>query len=525
MGADTRMSRLKKFTRSLLSGYLMLGANILYTLASVPIALHYLSKAEFGLWALVSSLSGYIALIDLGMAGSVSRILIDHKDDRQTGAYGGIVKTGALVGLVQGMLILATGIGLSTLAGSLLNVPGELRPEFVWLMIGQATVLGLAFATKIFSHLLLAHQRQDVSNHGASVFFFAGLAVMWAGFAGGLGIYAFLLSQVVGTLGSIAVNATGCLRLGLLPRGCEWGRMTWARFRELFAFSNDIFLYSLGSQLINASQTILLTGILGLETAAVWNIGTRVYQLLTQIIFRIFDYSAPALAEMMVRGEKARLAARFKQIVIFSLSAAVAAGSVFALCNSAFVALWTHGKVTWLPANDLLLAVWLVVCVNVRSHTGLVGVAKAFHFMRYLFFIEGLAFVNLTLACIQTGGITAMLLASIICTLLLSLPYGLYRTRNYFGLGWRELAAWHRPALRLALWLVPAGGLIWWLTRDSSAEGKLGIGALFGLGAGWAFLRHGLTPALQQELAGRLPPRVKSLMPFGLLSRAEIKQP
>src|SRR5271154_497317 len=149
------MSRVKKFTRSLLSGYVALGANIFYTLASVPLALHYLGKAEFGLWANVSQISGFIGLIDLGMSGSVSRILIDHKDDRQNGAYGGVIQTGALVGLVQGALIVLAGTALSALAGSLLRVPPELRREFVWLMIGQSALLGLAFASRIFNHLLL----------------------------------------------------------------------------------------------------------------------------------------------------------------------------------------------------------------------------------------------------------------------------------------------------------------------------------------------------------------------------------
>jgi hypothetical protein len=40
------MSRLKKFARSLISGYAMLGANIFYTLASVPLALHYLNTFQ-----------------------------------------------------------------------------------------------------------------------------------------------------------------------------------------------------------------------------------------------------------------------------------------------------------------------------------------------------------------------------------------------------------------------------------------------------------------------------------------------
>jgi O-antigen/teichoic acid export membrane protein len=499
------MSRLRKFTRSLLAGYLMLGANIFYTLASVPLALHYLGKAEFGLWALVSQISGFIGLIDLGMSGSVSRILIDHKDDRQNGAYGGIIQTGALVGLVQGAVVVLAGTVLSTLAGSLLRVQVELRHEFVWLMIGQSVVLGLVFAARIFSHVLLAHQRLDISNHGSSAFFILNLVVMWAGFAAGWGIYSFLAGQVF-MLGGIIVNAVACARLGFLPQGREWGRVTGARFRELLVFGNDIFIYSLGSQLINASQTILLTRLLGLETAAVWNICTRTYAVLTQVILRFLDYSAPALAEMMVRGEKSLLADRFKQLVILSLGTAVAAGGMFALCNSAFVTVWTHGRISWPPINDLLLAVWLVICVDMRFHTGLAGLAKKFLFMRYIFFIEGAAFVGLTLAFYQHGGITAMLVASIVCTSLLSLPYGLYRTRNYFGLGWRELAGWHRPALVLALWLLPVGVLTWWFTRDLPATLRLGLGGgVFGLWTAWAFVRHGLNPTLQDEIFRRAP--------------------
>src|ERR1044071_1888761 len=55
------MSRFRKYAHSLVSGYVVLGANMLYTLASVPLALKYLGKPEFGLWALTSQIAGYIA--------------------------------------------------------------------------------------------------------------------------------------------------------------------------------------------------------------------------------------------------------------------------------------------------------------------------------------------------------------------------------------------------------------------------------------------------------------------------------
>jgi O-antigen/teichoic acid export membrane protein len=500
------MSRLKKFTHSLLSGYVALGANIFYTLASVPLALHYLTKPEFGLWALVTQIGGCIALIDLGMGGSVSRILIDHKDDRRNGHYGSVIKTSVLVGAAQGLLIILVGAGLSVMAGPLLHIPTELQREFLWLMIGQSVLLAVSFAGRVFNFLLLAHQQPAISYYGGAALFFVNLAGMWAALAAGWGVYSFLIGLAVMTLGNIIVGAAGCLRLKLLPRGDEWGAVTGERFRELFNFGRDIFIYSLGSQLINASQTILLTRLLGLEAAAVWNVGTRAYLVLTQVIYRIFDFSAPALAEMMVRGEKKLLCHRFKQIMILSVNLSLSAGALFALCNSAFVAVWLKHRIVWPPVNDLLLAVWLVICVTMRIHTGLAGQTKQFRFMRYIFFVEGLAFVGLTLTLYRFGGITAMLSASILCTLSLSLPYGLYRTRQYFSLDWLELARWFEPLLLLSLWIIPAGGLMGWITRDESAIMRLvECGGVFGIWTAWAFLRHGLSAPLQMEIYHRAP--------------------
>jgi membrane protein required for beta-lactamase induction len=46
------MSRLKNFSRNVAASYLQLGVNVVYSLVSVPLILHWLPKAEFGLWSL-----------------------------------------------------------------------------------------------------------------------------------------------------------------------------------------------------------------------------------------------------------------------------------------------------------------------------------------------------------------------------------------------------------------------------------------------------------------------------------------
>ena len=500
------VSRFRKFAYSLISGYVLLAGNIVYTLASVPLALKYLSKPEFGLWGVTTLVAGYVALIDMGMSASMARILIDHKDDRQKGAYGSLITTGSLVGLVQGVLIFVIGAVLAVVAGPLLNVPIDLEKDFVLLMTGQCAVVALSFATRIFSHVLTAHQRYDISNYAQVIFFAFSFIIMWVLFDRGLGVFSILWAQAAGTAVAMIVNGFGCWRLRLFPQRGEWGRVSWNQFEELFTFGRDIFLFALGSQLINTSQALLLTRFLGLETAAVWSVCTRTYVMLLQMIYRIFDYSSSALAEMMVRGENGLLEIRFRQIVAVSTSLSLVAGTLFALCNGPFVEVWTAGKIGWPPRNNLLLAAWLVVCVSVHAHVGLAGQTKRFEFLRYIFFMEGLSFVGLTVLLHKLGGVTGMLLVSVACSLAFSFPYGLRRTRNYFNLPWVELAVWHRAPLQLAFWLLPLAAAAAWLTAGWPPLSQLLIrlGSI-GIPALWMFLRYGLGTPVQAELARRVP--------------------
>ncbi|MSU58488.1 MAG: hypothetical protein EXS35_09975 [Pedosphaera sp.] len=513
------MSRFRNFAHSLASGYVLLAANMVYTLATVPLAWRYLSKTEFGLWTTTSVVAQYLSLVDFGMSGSVARILIDHKDSRRDGRYGSLIQVGALVGIVQGALAFLLSVALAFALGPLLKVPEEFRASFAWLMIGQCGLLAVSFVGRIFNQVLTAHQRFDIVNYAQAALFAVSYGIMWFGFAHGQGVFAILWSQLTSVV-TVIVAAVACARLNFFPQRGEWGRPNRALFDELFAFGRDIFLYALGGQLVSASQSLLLTRFFGLDVAAVWNVCTRAFTVLAQLLYRIFDFSSSALAEMMVRTERERLLNRFKQIAVASTSLSVAAGTVFAVCNSAFVEIWTSGKIDaghattdWFALNDWLLGAWLVLCVVTHAHTGFIGQSKKLGFLRYVFFLEGLVFIGLMALLHRFGGITIMLALSLGCGLAFSLPYGLRRTRAYCGLSWREVAEWHRPSLRLALCAAPVAAAVWWFTRDLPVAWRLAAnGALVG---GWTLvmlLRFGLDASLQTELIHRAPVSLRRII-------------
>ena len=499
------MSRVRHYTRSVASGYASFAANVAYSLASVPLALHYLSKAEFGLWALTTQIAGFIGLVDLGMAGAISRILIDYKDRRASGEYGSVIKTGFIVNAVQGILVLFLSVAGAWVLAPWLEIEPELERNFRWLMMGQGMLLGVNFVTRMWMHVLIAHQRYDVVNSAQTLSFVVSLIAAWGSLRAGQGVFSILWGQLAAFLVITAIQWMGCLRLKLLPAAGQWGRAHWDRFGELFHFGKDVFLFSVGSQLIFASQTILITRLMGLEAGAVWSVCTRTLTLGTQIIYRVFDFSCPVLAEMIVRGERGRLLQRFRSIAILTTSLGFLAAVLLVIGNGPFVAWWTSGRMQWPMINDGLMAAWLVVCVISHVHVGLVGQTKDFRFLRFIYLLEGLLFVGLSLLTLKHGGLTAMLAASLFSSLLCSFPYGLYRTVKYFGLSWSEvLGTWSRPGFLLTLTLAPLAAGAWWLARPLGPLAKLGmlsVGvALPGL---IVLLGWGIEPRLKQELLQR----------------------
>ena len=500
------MSRFKRFTHSLLSGYIQLAVNSAFTLVTVRMALHYLSKAEYGLWMPIATIAIYINLLDFGLSAAAARIFVDYKDHHQTEEYGAIIQTSIWVGLTQAALVFLAGIILAFILGPLLHMPHELDGNFFWLVLGQCTLTAAMFATRFVSMLLTANQRFDVNNYANSFSLIINCGVMWWGFSQQCGIFSMLWGQAAGVVSTLAINWLACQKLHLFPRKGQWGRPTWEKFGELFVFGRDIFLFSIGNQLINFSQIFLLTRLMGLETVAIWSVCTRGCAILLQLISRVFDYSTSALAEMMVRGERERLLHRFREIEVLSVNMALAGGALLAVCNSSFVDVWTSGKIHWLPWNDLLLAVWMLVCLTVRAHTGLVGQVKAFRLMPYFFLLEGSAFIGLTILLHRFGGIAMMLGISIVCSLCCTLPYGLRRTREYFHLDWIDLARWHRSSLVLAATVAPVAVLVWWLAKDLPALQRLLFASTFlGSWTGLMFLHYGLPDSLRAELCERVP--------------------
>lgn len=498
------MSRLKKYSRSLASGYVTLGANMLFTAASVPLALYYLPREEFGLWVLVTQVAGYLMLVDVGMTASIARVLIDHKDRPSEGAYGAVVRTGWLVLVVQGVIIAGLGAAAGFGLPGLLEVPAKLVGSFQLLLAGQGLVTGLFFFHRMYSCVLHAHQRHDAANYANVLSFAVNLAVLWAGFHFQLGLYSLLAAQAAGMLCIVVTLGVAAHRLGLMPPRGSRGGVDAKVFKELFFFGGDIFLLSLGLQLVSASQVVIITNTLGLEVAAVWAVATKGFTMAQQLVWRLWDFSASTVGEMIARDERVRLRRRFSEIYLVTASASVFVGLGVAVGNAPLLETWTGGRIQWDLSNDVLMAALLFTNSVTRLYGGLLATAKHIGGMRFIYFFEGVSFVTLAFLVAPRWGMSGILVVAIAMNLLWTGWYGMHRTAKELGVTFGEVAwRWLRPALVYMLLLMPAAVICHWLARPLPAAARLAV-SVAGMGAagGWLLWKFGLTPVLRDELRG-----------------------
>jgi O-antigen/teichoic acid export membrane protein len=443
-------SRSQRFIKALVTGYAAIAVNILCTLASVPLALHYLTKQEFGLWALLAQLTGYLMLLDLGMSGSINRFLCNYKDDINGGEYGSIILTGLGVFVSQGLVVMAVGSFVILFSGSLLGIPPHLGRIFIHLGLIQVFLCGMNLATRAFVSPLWAHQRLDISNLASIACQLSSLLVLWIGLHAGFHLYSLSIGAVLSLILSLSITVCSCIHLGLYPQIGRWGRLRLDLFRNMFRYGGGLLVLNLGSQLVSTSQIIIISRVLGLEAASVWAVSTKLATLVQQFVNRIFETSAARFAEMLVRDETIQLHRRLKDLIMLSSTLAGLGAIALVLFNQPFLMIWTSNKISWPSVNNSLLGIAVFFYCISRFHVGFASLSQNVHKIKFVILMEGLLFVGMAFPLCKSHGLTGILIASILANLVSTFSFSNFITARHLGLKKLAPLGWiTRPAVLL----------------------------------------------------------------------------
>lgn len=495
------MTRSKRFFAGVITGYGSIAANIVFTLVSIPLALHFLDKEHFGLWALAAQINGYLSLLELGTGVAINRYIADHKDQVNGGEYGSHLLTGGLVFITQGLLIAAVGIGFSWLAPSLFSIPLHLAEDFRCLLMLLAGISGASVIMRAVGSPLWAFQRMDVVNICAAFVALASLASLWFGFGRGWGVTAFAIAQLPAVIALPTIHFWVCRRNGYYPSKSNWGKPSFNIFKRIFHFGKDMLLIQLGSQLINASQIMIISRIIGLDAAAVFAVSTKIYTMGIKLLTTPISVASPGLTELYVRGEHSRFIKRYWHLIAITVAVSTIVATGIAAGNRSFVNLWTQGDITWPWTGDVILALLLVLRTLNSGFLDLFGVIKDWRPVRFAYLAEGIIFILLAVFLATPYGITGVLAASLIAHLLTTSAFSARAASRIIG-SIKRLS----KSLMVSSAMIAAAAALNWGAVGLSVSPLLVLAAtgflcIFALGASWQMI---LPVDIRQETRSRI---------------------
>jgi O-antigen/teichoic acid export membrane protein len=363
LNAEKRKGR---FLRTLTSSYVHLASSTFCTLALVPIILSYKGASFLGVWTLSTQIAGFGVLIDAGITASCIRSFITLFANDRPSELAKQFRCAFLVSVFQGALICSLVFSGPSVA-NLLHVPIEFNNLFCSLFSAQCLVLGLGFPIRPFSALLISKQQFGVAYLSGSFASILSLALAFISFFLHYELLGLISGLVLIRLIEIASIFCSCRRHNLIPSGWTKSTVIFSDFQSLLYGSLFFFVSPFCSSVSGLCQATFLTRVFGLESFAIWSVGSKIANLLVLLFSKVFESAFSGMAEIKESSNLKDMARVYLRLFFISMSFVFIIAFFLLLFNGSFIKLWTSDKLIWPPTGTLFISIWLIISVFSKS--------------------------------------------------------------------------------------------------------------------------------------------------------------
>ncbi len=230
-----------------------------------PFIIHTLGMAQYGIWQLLTVLTGYMGVLDLGVRASTGRYIVLYLGKGDLEKVDETIRTGLGMYTVLGGVILVAGCIIGALFPLIFPT---MSPEYRLIVAVLLPVLAVnlwisAFQT-VLSSVLAAYDRFDLAR-GADL---SVLAVRTVGTVIALNSGAGLVGLTVAVVGS---NVLGLLINYHFACRVHHGIRVWPlmfnreRIRELYRYGIGAFIITVSAKIIGQTDLVLVGNLINLR--------------------------------------------------------------------------------------------------------------------------------------------------------------------------------------------------------------------------------------------------------------------
>jgi O-antigen/teichoic acid export membrane protein len=475
--------------RNSLVNIVSVGLSLVLALLTTALLVRSLDQPAFGLLVLVRTIVGNVGLLENLFGAGITRYVAYHNARGEMERRDAFLATGIAVNLIQGALVSAIAIAVSSLffdrvfAGlpaSLVAAGPALMAVFLAVLLVQIVSLALSRALEgvqafpevrsgdVLSQLLLYGLLYAVVRH-------------WPGRPLTQVALAYLVSEVV----RLALFFVFVRRCGIRIRGWHMDREA---FRALFRFGRPLMVAKAFTMLSFRGDALLLGIFTTLSAVATYQAANQIWSATVAALSALTTALMPLLTQRMAQGASLRKV--FLPASRYTLTAAMALAIVVSYSRFSVVRYWLSPAYEQSAQLMLLFMIQLVATYH-QGVSSIVALGSNEHqpIQRYEAVTTVVSLI-VSLSLIRTLGATAVLVAGIVkCSLAAPLYAGL--ALRILEIGRREYVTYVvSPAWRFgALLTVVAFVLRWSSSRlqDTFMSFALQVSVLLLAAAGLAW--------------------------------------
>jgi len=340
------MSKAHIYARNLGANWVGYGANLAVAFFMSPFVVHSLGDARYGVWTLLTSMTGYLGLVDIGVRGGTGRYINYHLGRGEDEEVSNVVSTSLFFYTVISVLLLAVSAVLAFFFGDIFP---KIEPKFVreaqWVLLLLGLNVWIGFISSTFSQLLTAAERFDIQMiSDVSVLVLKTVATIWVLIAG-RGLVELALVQVgAGLLGCLQVMALARWK-GPLVR-FHWRHIRSASFREVFGYGVWSFLGNGSAQLGLYASSAIIGMLIGAAEITMYSIGAMLIGYASTFVSRITNVMTPDILKAGGRCDWAHLRWLIGKGTRSTMFLAVPILVGYMTLGGEFIAVWMGPKYT-----------------------------------------------------------------------------------------------------------------------------------------------------------------------------------
>jgi O-antigen/teichoic acid export membrane protein len=434
-----------------------------------PYLVRHLGDADYGLWSVVSSLTGYLGLLDFGVRQAVTRYVARHYANGDSPQISRVVSSALAIFAASGALAIVISATVAwTAVGRLHISPAQEATAQVVLLIAGCTV-AVSLISGVFGGVLAGLQRFDLINvlEFVAMTVRALLAVLIIEQGGGLIGLAWVL---LATAASVLVANLLLVRSLLPALALHVGRIDRPTLRAIAFFGLAAFVLQASNYLTTYTSTIVVAANLPIDQVTFFAIASSLIGYARLVSGGITTTLTPMASQAEASGGSAAVrrlvvdGARYASAVMLPVSVTLL------LRGGTFVGLWM-GPSYAMPVGRVLTVLTVIALITpavsaawavmfgIGKHRGLIPACVA----------EAVTSLGLSIVLIRYFGLVGVAWGMAVPALVLAVVFWPWYVRRTTGASIREyvLSGWLRPFVAIVpfaavsavieRWWIPSG--------------------------------------------------------------------